>query len=54
MLTQLEVIDKYNVMRAENELLRAELIAALNNLALAGAEIRNLRLWQDATEHMLM
>ena len=54
MLTPIEIIDRHNAMRAENELLRAELVDALNNLALASAEIRNLRAWQDATEHMMM
>lgn len=57
MLTSIEVIDRHNAMRAENELLRAELIDALNNLALAEAETRNLRAWQgvveDVLEHMM-
>lgn len=39
---------------ADTQALYNELNDVKNNLALANAELRNLRQWRDATEHMMM
>ncbi|MDL2342419.1 MAG: hypothetical protein QFB87_05070 [Patescibacteria group bacterium] len=51
--TPAKIIERYNVLRTENEVLRAELKDSQDNLALANAEVRNLRRWQEVTEHMM-
>ena len=39
---------------ADTQALFNELNDAKNNLVLASAELRNLRAWRDATEHLFM
>jgi uncharacterized protein involved in exopolysaccharide biosynthesis len=43
----------YERLRAERDTLRAELDDALDNLALANAEIRNLEAWHQAISTQL-